>query len=85
MITTIDNFTKQIFENLETATIIFLAMARMEETQKPTLSAISSRLDSEATAGITEQTILNQNCRELVEIKLFYEDIKQDSQFIQKA
>ncbi len=71
MITTIDNFTKQIFENLETATAIFLVMARMEETQKLTLSAISSRLDSEATAGITEQTtILNQNCRKLVEIKL---------------
>jgi hypothetical protein len=65
MITTIDNFTEQIFENLETATTIFLAMARMEETQKPTLSAISSRLDSEATAKITEQTILNQNCRRL--------------------
>lgn len=44
MITTIDNFTKQILENLETATIIFLAMARMEEMQKSTLSAISSRL-----------------------------------------
>ncbi|GEM_PF-5855082 len=56
MITTIDNFTKQILENLETATIIFLAMARMEEMQKPTLSAISSRLDSEATAGITEKS-----------------------------
>lgn len=56
MITTIDNFTEQIFENLESATTIFLAMARMEETQKPTLSAISSRLDSEATAGITEKS-----------------------------
>ena len=42
MITTIDNFTKQIFENLETATTIFLAMAMIEETQKSTLSAISS-------------------------------------------
>ncbi len=56
MITTIDNFTKQILDNLETATIIFLAMARMEEMQKPTLSAIPSRLDSEATAGITEKS-----------------------------
>lgn len=56
MITTIDNFTKQILENLETATIIFLGMARMEEMQKPTLSAISSRLDSEATVGITEKS-----------------------------
>lgn len=55
MITTIDNFTKQILENLKPATKIFLAMARMEETQKSILSAISSRLDSEATAGITEK------------------------------
>ncbi len=65
MIATIDNFTKQIFENLETATIIFLAMARMEETQKLTLLAISNRPDSEATTRITEQTRFNQNCREL--------------------
>lgn len=56
MITTIDNFTEQIFENLETATIIFLTMARMEETQKPTLSAISSRQDAEVAAGITEKS-----------------------------
>ena len=55
MITTIDNFTKQILENLKPATKIFLAMAKMEETQKSTLSAISNRLDSEATAGITEK------------------------------
>ncbi len=56
MITAIDNFTKQILDNLKPATTIFLAMARMEETQKPTLSAISSRLDSEATTGITEKS-----------------------------
>ncbi|WP_293348171.1 MULTISPECIES: hypothetical protein [unclassified Microcoleus] len=56
MITTIDNFTKQILDNLEPATTIFLAMARMEETQKPTLSAISSRLDAEVAAGSTEKS-----------------------------
>ncbi|PHX54276.1 hypothetical protein CP500_017040 [Tychonema bourrellyi FEM_GT703] len=56
MITTIDNFTKQILGNLKPATKIFLAMARMEETEKPTLLAISNRLDSESTAGITEKS-----------------------------
>jgi len=55
MITKIDNFTRQILDNLKPATTIFLAMARMEETQKPTLSAISSRLDTKVTAGITEK------------------------------
>ena len=55
MITKIDNFTRQILDNLKPATTIFLAMARMEETQKLTLSAISSRLDAKVTAGITEK------------------------------
>ena len=59
MITTIDNFTKQILENLKPATKIFLAMARMEETQKPTLLAISSRLDSESTAGTIQKQDIN--------------------------
>ncbi|MFM9263604.1 hypothetical protein [Tychonema sp. BBK16] len=61
MITTIDNFTKQIFENLETATTIFLAMARIEETQKPTSSAIASRLDAKVAAGITEKPELDRS------------------------
>ncbi len=56
MTTTIDNFIKQILDNLKPATKIFLAMARMEETRKLTLSAIYSRLDSEATAGTTEKS-----------------------------
>jgi hypothetical protein len=56
MITTIDNFTKQILDNLKPATTIFLAMARMEETQKLTLSPISSRLDAEVAAGTTEKS-----------------------------
>ena len=55
MITKIDNFTRQILDNLKPATTIFLAMARMEETQKPTWSAISSRLDTKVTAGITDK------------------------------
>ncbi len=54
MITKIDDFTKQILDNLKPATTIFLAMARME-TQKPTLLAISSRLEAKVAAGITEK------------------------------
>jgi hypothetical protein len=65
MITTIDNFTKQILDNLKPATTIFLAMARMEETQKSTLSAISSKLDSEAAAGITEKSDIKLSLSEI--------------------
>ena len=54
MIATMDNFTQKIIDNLKSATTIFLAIARMEETQKTTLSVISSRLDAEA-AGSTEK------------------------------
>ncbi|MDQ2100724.1 MAG: hypothetical protein QQW96_24150 [Tychonema bourrellyi B0820] len=61
MITTIDNFTKQILGDLKPATKIFLAMARMEETQKPTLLAISSRLDSESTAGTIQKQDIKPN------------------------
>ena len=55
MITKIDNFTKQILDNLKPATTIFLAMARMEETEKITLLAISSKLDAKVIAGITQK------------------------------
>ena len=55
MIAKIDNFTKQILDNLKPATTIFLAMARMEETQKLTLSTISSRLEAKVAAGIIEK------------------------------
>jgi hypothetical protein len=56
MIITIDKFTKRILDNLQPTMLILLAMARMEETQKPTLSAISSRLDAEIAAEITEHS-----------------------------
>lgn len=56
MITVIDNFTKQILDNLKPATTIFLAMARMEAKQKSILAGIYSRLDSEAAAGHTEKS-----------------------------
>ncbi len=55
MISKVDNFTKQVLDNLKPATTIFLAMARMEETQKPNVSAISSQLDAKVAAGIIEK------------------------------
>ena len=54
MISKVDNFTKQVLDNLKPATTIFLAMARME-TQKTTSSAISSKLDAKVAAGIIEK------------------------------